>query len=91
MILEAIVSAFVAVITFLIGLIPSWSAPGWLTTATTTLADAVGHIAMLNGWLPVSAIGQVVVFLMAAGALALGIRLTRIVLSLVTGGGGSAA
>ncbi len=91
MITEAIIWVFSRLAAFLIGLLPAWTAPAWLVTVTATMADAVGHIGMLSGWLPIGAIGHVVAFILACSGAALAFRFGRMVLSLATGGGGSAA
>ena len=91
MITEAIIVVFSKVVAFLVGLIPGWTAPAWLSDVTGTMGDAVGNITMLSGWVPVQAVGTVCAFTLACFSIALGIRLARIVLSLATGGGGSAA
>lgn len=91
MITEAVLWVFSRLIAFLVGLFPSWTAPSWLTTSTSVLADAVGKIGMLSGWVPVQAVGTVVAFMLACSGIALALRFSRIGLSVFTGGGGSAA
>ena len=91
MITEAIIWVFSRAAAFLIGLLPHWTPPSWLTTVTTTLADAVGYVTMLNGWVPIKAVGVAVAFILACSTLAWLIKAGRMVLSLATGGGGSAA
>jgi hypothetical protein len=88
---EAIIWVFSRLAALLISLLPSWTPPAWLVTVTSTLADAVGKIAMLNGWVPVAAIGVAVAFITACSGIALLLRFGRMGLSLSTGGGGSAA
>jgi hypothetical protein len=91
MITEAIIWVFSRLAAFLIALLPGWTAPAWLVTVTSTMAGAIGHISMLSGWLPIAAIGHAVAFILACSALHLALRFGRMVLSLATGGGGSAA
>jgi hypothetical protein len=91
MITEAIIWVFAHLVTFLIDLLPSWSAPAWLVTVTDTLADAVSYVGMLNGWVPIKAVGVAVVFMLGCSTLAFALKAGRMVLSLATGGGGSAA
>jgi hypothetical protein len=88
---EAIIWVFAHLCSFLIGLLPSWTEPTWLTTSVDTLASAVQNIAMLSGWVPVQAIGIVVAFILVCSGVAMGLKFGRMVLSLATGGGGSAA
>ena len=91
MITEAVIWVFSRLAAFLIGLLPDWAAPDWLLSSVAVLAEAVGKITMLSGWVPVSAVGHVVMFMLACSALALAFKSGRMVLSLATGGGGSAA
>ena len=91
MITEAIIWVFSRLAAFLIDLLPDWTPPEWLASMTATLADAVGNIAMLSGWINVAAVGTVVAFILACAALALAVKFGRMVLSRATGGGGSAA
>jgi hypothetical protein len=88
---EAIIWVFSRAAAFLISLLPSWTPPDWLVTVTNTMGEAMGHITMLSGWLPISAIGTVVAFILGCSVLAFALKAGRMVLSLATGGGGSAA
>jgi hypothetical protein len=72
-------------------LLPSWTAPAWLTTVVTTMGNTIGYVTMLDGWVPVQAIGTVVAFMLACSVVGIAVKLGRMVLSLFTGGGGSAA
>lgn len=86
-----IITAFSTLAAFLIGLLPSWTAPSWLVTVTATLADAITYVTMLNGWIPIKAVGVAVGFMITCSGIALLLRFGRMGLSLATGGGGSAA
>jgi len=91
MITEAIIDVMSRVMAWLIDLLPAWDPPVWVQTAADTLADAIGYMGMYSGWVPMPAVMAGVTFLLACSALVLGIRVGRILLSLFTGGGGSAA
>jgi hypothetical protein len=75
----------------LVSLLPAWTAPAWLATVIATMSSTIGTVTMLSGWVPISAIGTVVAFMLACSAIGLAVKIGRIVLSLFTGGGGSAA
>lgn len=90
MITEAIINVFAAVVAFLVGLLPSWTAPDWLGAAVSTMASAIGDITMLSGWVPVKAVGTAVAFMLACSGIGMAVKVARMVLSLSTGGGGSA-
>lgn len=92
MITEAILKFLGALGTFLLGLLPTVTLPAWLTSASSTLADAVAFIPLAaSNWFPLQAIGHGITFILACSAIALGIRFARIAVSMFTGGGGSAA
>lgn len=91
MITEAIIWVFSRLVAFLVSLIPSWTPPDWFTTATAWLSSGLSSVAGYANWMPLEAIGVGVGFLMACSAIALAVRLGRMLLSVSTGGGGSAA
>ncbi len=91
MITEAIIWVFSRLVAFLIGLLPKWTAPDWLTAAGGFLRDGLANVAGYANWMPLKAVGVGVGFLLACSAIALGIRFGRMILSVSTGGGGGAA
>lgn len=91
MITEAVVNLLVGLFTFLLDLMPDVTLPAWIGTSTTALGTALGHITLLDNWIPVQAIGHVVVFILGCFTVAFGVRVGRMLISLFTGGGGSAA
>lgn len=96
MIVDAILTVFFAPAGWLLDLIPSISWPSWFQTSgpdtlPAKMAEWGEHVGTLNAWFPVGtffAAGQIV-FVAAAAALV--IRVGRILVSLFSGGGGSAA
>ena len=74
-----------------LGALPAPSMPNWWADLASSLATIAGYLNTMNAWFPVQLTVDIVVFLVAAQLIAFGIRLARIVLSLFTGGGGSAA
>jgi hypothetical protein len=88
---EAILSVFGAVMGFVLGLFPEVARPAWLDSAITTLADGIGYIPLLDNWFPLEAIANSILFILLCLGVAFAIRAFRMGLSLVTGGGGSAA
>lgn len=77
--------------TFVLGLMPTVSLPGWFTTSTNTLSSSLAAIGGYGNWLPLVAIGNGVAFILACFGVAFAVRGFRVVLSLFTGGGGGAA
>jgi hypothetical protein len=80
-------------VTWFMHALPAVTIPSWLgstgtvvTSAGTWGADAAGF----GGWIPFTAIGNVITSVLVAIPLAVSVRLVRIVLSYMTGGGGAA-
>lgn len=91
MIVEGIVKVAVAFFKFVLGLFPTRNPPQWTESLASSLQTVWDAGAGLGAWIPwgnVAAVVQAVIACMITGLL---IRLVRIVLSLFTGGGGSAA
>lgn len=99
MIITAIVAFLVTMLTTVLDLIPSWTWPAWMDgTSGSCPADTLGcgaaavgdYVAPFHNWLPIPAmvtgLGLIGIALVAAG----GVRLTRVAISMMTGGGGSA-
>lgn len=76
-------------IAWLIGLLPSFSLPSWLTSLpaeSSSLGDYLGQFAV---WIPIDQVVIVFLFVLSAGVVSLGVRVTRMVISHLSGGGGS--
>lgn len=91
MITEAIMNVFFSFTELLVSLVPSSDPPSWLSDGSGALAEIWGYGHGLGAWLPWSLIGVVFPVVIACIGLGLLIKLTRIVLSFLTLGGGSAA
>jgi hypothetical protein len=90
MIVELVFGVVVNFIVWVIDRLPSGSVPDWLGEGgylTTVWTSAAG----LGAWVPWTLFTSVAVFVMGAAALSFLIKLGRIILSLFTAGGGSAA
>jgi hypothetical protein len=91
-IVELIVQAVAGLVVFIVGLFPTVPPAGWLTNGITDAVAMVGpHLAGFGAWVPFTAAGQAVGFVVAALAVAVLVKLVRIVASFFTAGGGSAA
>ena len=67
---------------------PSTMIPQIVPTAINKWAEIVEGISGMSHWLPMGVISQVVIGLLFAHTIALGVRITRIILSAGIGGGG---
>jgi hypothetical protein len=86
----AILSMLATVFGALISVLPGIPVPSWLNASGpigTVFADA----GTMGVWFPVGLIVTVLTSLLAIWLLAFGVKAARIVVSLFTGGGGSAA
>jgi hypothetical protein len=72
-------------------LFPTWGLPTWWATATTKWAEIVAGISDLAHWVPLEAVFQVAAAIFLVSAFAFSVRIGRIIISLFSGGGGSAA
>lgn len=92
MIADALLDLLFTVAGFVVGLFPDFPAPAWMTTTLPGWIDTVaGWFDGLSNWLPVEHFVPVLAFAAGGVAVALVVRLVRIVLSFLTAGGGSAA
>lgn len=89
MVTQAIWGVICHVAAFLVGLLPGWTLPGWLTALPDESTTVGSYMADFNVWLPLDAVVTALAFIIAATSVALGVRVARMVLSTVTGGGGS--
>jgi len=95
MIVDFIWSAIVAGLGAVMGLFPHFTFPTWLASCPgggqylgCYLQDFGHGMAQLNGWLPVDAAANLLPVVFAAVVINWTIRLVRMVISLLSGGGG---
>ena len=91
MIVELIVKAVAALARGLAALLGDLPAPAFLSTALDSVGDLLSNFGGLGAWVPWGFVGDVFTAVMAAMVIGFGIKVVRIVLSLFTAGGGSAA
>jgi hypothetical protein len=89
MVTEFFLSAFSRLAAFMVGLLPGWSLPSWLTGLPGTGDTIGGYVSSMALWLSLGAVGVAFAFVLAAVTVALTVRVTRMAISHVTGGGGS--
>lgn len=96
MITKLLIDLVLGVPTWLLSQIPSLSLPaeitgtgdGSIVGGITSAAAAAGS---LNNWVPMGSVINALAFVLLCFGIALGVKLTRIIASFLTGGGGSAA
>lgn len=91
MIIEALVTLLRGVVEFLFGLLGDLPAPGWLTDLSGQMSGLVATGASMGVWVPWSVLGAGMAAVGTCLVVSLTVRVVRIVISLFTGGGGSAA
>lgn len=91
MITSAIMRVLLGFMTFVLGLLPSFTPPAWMADLAGYVSSGLGAFSSLSYWIPVGAVGTVVALVVVVQGIALALKLARMVLSVVTGGGGSAA
>jgi len=91
MILDAILSAFVAVVDFLLGGI--WAAipvpPDWFVAAIADLDTVMDYVYLFDNWIPVNLALTCGAAVMGAYVFHITIQITRTVISYFTFGGGA--
>lgn len=75
----------------LLGLIPEWTAPEWVTSAGSAIASVLSWVDSLSVWFPMRLLGVVAAAVTGAWLVSFGVKIVRIVASFLTAGGGSAA
>lgn len=91
MIIEALVSMLSALVTSVADMFGSLTLPEWWVSLDGSLSSLGEYAAGYGEWVPVAEAVTALGFVVGALALALTIKLVRIVVSLFTAGGGSAA
>lgn len=91
MILEALFAVLSFVLEAILDTIPDAEAPEWMGQGGTALSVAVQFGHSMGVWLPWNMLGVVVGAQLGSHLIGFGIKAARMVLSLFTAGGGSAA
>lgn len=91
MITDLIISAFMAVVSFLLNLLPDIQMPGWIADISGYAASVFAFADSIGVWIPWGVVMTVVASVFACAGVGFTIKVVRMVISHVTGGGGSAA
>lgn len=90
MIAAAVIGLVATFFAFLIGLAPSVDVPGWFTSATSAVGTVYQFVGSMGVWFPGATVVAVIGTVFAIKLVGLFIKVARMALSLMTGGGGSA-
>lgn len=91
MITANVIDLFVMLLMALLDSLPETQVPEWVTSGATFIPQIFQFASSLGVWVPWGLISQVMFGVVAVWLVAFGIKIVRIVISHLTGGGGSAA
>lgn len=91
MVTDAIITFFGTVFEWLLGTMPEIQVPEWLNSTSGMVGTVFGYASSMGVWFPSGLAVAVAGTLLSVWLVSLGIKVARMVLSLFTGGGGSAA
>lgn len=91
MIVEALIDLAAGLFGFLVDLIGTAQPPAFLTGLAGQLDSLVAAGASMGTWVPWSVLGTAIAAVVACFAVSFVIRVARMLISVFTGGGGSAA
>lgn len=91
MIFEAFVDLFFGLADLILSALGNLEAPAWLVGLAGQMDQLVSAGASLGVWVPWPALAACIASVLACFAISFAVRIVRVLLSLVTGGGGSAA
>jgi hypothetical protein len=78
------------IVTHFLALIPTLPVPSWLADRTGFVGQVMGYISGLGNWIPFSYAATGVALVLASMGVGALIKVGRMMLSVATGGGGSA-
>lgn len=94
MITDLIIGVLLAPIRWVLDVIPAVPWPSWFQkSGTGTVVDVVGgwgsHLGTINGWFPVGSFLDALSIVFVVAGIAVTIRIVRMLISVLTGGGGA--
>lgn len=91
MITGQILSFLAAIATAVVGVLPPIPVPTWLSGSGSAFSTMFADAASMGVWFPFTLVSTVLAAYLGIKLLGFGIKVARMVLSVLTGGGGSAA
>ena len=86
-----VIDSLVSFFSWVINGFPAPDVPTWLTGLDTAISGVSTFIGSLQSWFPGTLAVAIITSWLLALSISIGIKVTRIVASFLTGGGGSAA
>lgn len=90
MITHLFLSAISGLATWVIGLMPTWSLPSWVSSTASTITGWLSGLGALGYFVPLGPLAACLALVLGAYTIGFTIRVLRIGYSMVTGGGGAA-
>lgn len=91
MIVEAVIKWIVSGFTSLLAMLPDYTAPDFVATAITFWTGVLAAASGMSQWINFPAISTAALFIGGATVTAITLKIFRMIVSLASGGGGSAA
>lgn len=91
MITAAVIDMCALIVASLIDALPVTQVPGWLADAGSYIPQVMGFAASMGVWFPWTVLGVVLSAVFGVWVASFGVKVVRIIISHVTGGGGSAS
>lgn len=91
MITDALIAMGAALLRFVLGGVPDASVPDWMTGGASMSSRVFQYAGSMGVWFPWTLCGVVIAAVLGTWAISFGIKVVRMLLSLFTAGGGSAA
>ena len=91
MIFDSLFTWIVNGVVSLIQLMPTVDIPTWVSTTVSLWSDMLEGAAGMSHWINFPAIASAATFILGATLISISLKIIRMVISLASGGGGSAA
>jgi uncharacterized membrane protein len=91
MITGAILSMLVVILTGVFSILPTVPVPSWVSSGSSSVTSVFQAAGLMSVWFPITLASTVLLAVLAIYGVGFTIKFGRIVISLLTGGGGGAA
>lgn len=91
MVTSGLIFVFAGFVKWIVDGLPDTGLPDWMTASTGAVGQVFAFADSMSVWFPTPLVFSIVGTLLAINLISFGIKIARMVLSLFTAGGGSAA